>query len=202
MSEKPKLPARKPAGTFVQTERETHEAWAALIGKSPLGAQIVHLLAARVHDHNAVVISQKNLMRLTGASRSGVQNALAILERGRWIQVCQIGPTGTTNAYLLNDKVAWWKGRDELRWSHFSATVVVSSDDQPNRDAIESDEPTTPLRRLPRIGERQMPSGDGLPPPSQPALPDMERELPAAGEQIDIEDFAERATLGREGGDA
>lgn len=37
----------------------------------------------------------------------------------------------------------------------------------------------TPLRKLPRIGEFQLPSGDGLPPPSQPFLDGFEPEIPA-----------------------
>src|SRR3546814_14432972 len=45
---------------------------------------------------------------------------------------------------------------------------------------------TTPLRslrRLPPIGERQLPHGDGLPPPSQPFLDGIEPDLPATEQQ-------------------
>jgi len=43
-------------------------------------------------------------------------------------------------------------------------------------------------------GERQLPIGDGLPPPSQPLIPGMEPDLPARRvdadpAQLDIEDF-------------
>src|SRR3546814_6017100 len=40
-----------------------------------------------------------------------------------------------------------------------------------------------PLRRLPPIGERQLPHGDGLPPPSQPFLDGIEPDLPATEQQ-------------------
>src|SRR3546814_3237535 len=40
-----------------------------------------------------------------------------------------------------------------------------------------------PLRRLPPIGERRLPHGDGLPPPSQPFLDGIEPDLPATEQQ-------------------
>lgn len=176
------LAVQKPKGHWVQTDRSSHEAWAGLTRKSPLAAQIMHLLAARVGDHNAVVISQGTLSKLAGASRRGVQNALTILERDRWIELRQIGDRGTVNAHILNDRVAWTGPRDGLRYSLFSAVVVVSEDEQPDRADLEEQQP---LRKVPRVfsDERQLPSGDGLPPPSEPALPGMEPDLPALHER-------------------
>ena len=172
--------------TWVQTEKAAHEAWAALIGKSPKAAQLMHLLTARIGDNNAVIISQKNLMRLMGCSRRTIQRALNTLSADRWIEIRQIGETGSVNAYVLNDRVAWMQPRDNLRYSLFSATVIVSDDEQPDHDDLDT---LKPLRKLPIAGELQNPAGDGLPPPSQPSLPSMEPDLPATGYQIDIEDF-------------
>lgn len=172
--------------TWVQTEKAAHEAWAALIGKSPKAAQLMHLLTARIGDNNAVIISQKNLMRLMGCSRRTIQRALNTLSADRWIEIRQIGETGSVNAYVLNDRVAWMQPRDNLRYSLFSATVIVSDDEQPDHDDLDTLEP---LRKLPIAGELQNPAGAGLPPPSQPSLPSMEPDLPETGYQIDIEDF-------------
>jgi hypothetical protein len=174
----PQLPARSPLGTWVQTEREAHEAWAALITKSPLAAKIMHLLAARVGDHNAVVISQGTLAQLAGATRRGVQKALAVLERGRWLELRQIGQNGTVNAYVLNDRVAWSKSRDGLRYSLFSAIVIVSDDEQPDKDDLGA-QPS--LRRLPALhpGDQQLPTGPGMAPPAQPSIDGLEPDLPA-----------------------
>jgi len=86
------------------------------------------------------------------------------LIEGNWIEVRQIGATGQTNAYVVNDRVAWHGAREGLRYSLFSATVVVSEEQQPDRAELGRQKP---LRRLPRIGEQQLPSGPGLPPPSQ-----------------------------------
>lgn len=172
------MPAKQPQGNWVQTERVAHEAWAALIAKAPKAAQIMHILTARVGENNAVVVSQKNLMKLTGSSRRTVQRALDVLSKDRWIEVRQIGQNGTVNAYIINDRVAWSGKRDGIRYSLFTAAVIVSDDEQPDRDDLGHQEP---LRRLPSLyrGEQQLPSGDGLPPPSEPPFPGMEPDLPS-----------------------
>ena len=172
------LPSKAPSGRWVQTERAAHEAWASLMRENPSAAMLMHLLVARIGQHNAVVISQKNLGELMGKSRDTVKRALATLKDRNWIEVRQIGQTGTVNAYIINDRVAWTGKRDGIRYSLFSAAVVLSDDEQPDREELDQLEP---LRRIPSIyqGERQLPSGDGLPPPSEPALPGMEPDLPA-----------------------
>jgi len=181
------MPTKKRlVSNWVQTERSAHEAWANLITKSPSAARLMHILTARVGENNAVVISQKTLAKLLGCHVNTVANAIKILEAGNWVETRRIGDRGTVNAYVLNDRVAWTQPRDNLRYSLFSATVIVSDDEQPDRDELGSQQP---LRRLPKAGELQNPSGAGLPPPSQPSLPSLEPDLPAAGNQTDIEDF-------------
>ena len=174
------LPVKKAPGTWVQTDRATHEAWAALTRRSGLAAQIMHLLAARVGEFNAVVISQKTLAELAGASRRGVQNALKLLEQDRWIQLVQIGDTGSVNDHVINDRVVWSGPRENLRYSKFNAVVIVSEKEQPNPETPDS---RMPLRTLPGDGERQIASGHGLEPPSEPSLPGMEPDLPVLPER-------------------
>lgn len=172
-----KIPEKTPSGRWLQTERAAHEAWAKLISEAPKAAQLMHLLVARIGVNNAVVISQKNLIRLMGASRPTVQRAVKKLRDDLWIEVRQIGERGTTNAYVVNDRVAWLGRRDGIRYSLFSAAVVISDDEQPDVNELDSQKP---LRQIPSIGrgEGQLPTGPGLPPPSEPALPGMEFDLP------------------------
>lgn len=174
-------PSKTSPSQWVQTERAAHEAFAALITRSPLAAKLMHLLVARVGENNAVVISQGLMAELAGASRQGVQKALRILEHERWLEIRQIGERATVNAYVLNDRVVWHGPRDGLRYSLFSATVITSSAEQPDRTELDRNNELRPLRRLPTIypGEQQLPSGPGLPPPSQPSLDGMEPDLPA-----------------------
>ncbi|OLY46919.1 helix-turn-helix domain-containing protein [Bartonella apis] len=172
--------------TWVQTEREVHEAWAELIGKSPKAAQLMHILTARMGDNNALVVSLPVLAKIMKCSRPTAIRAIQVLKSGNWIESVQIGGSGTVNAYVINDRVAWTQSRENLRYSLFSATVITSSDEQPDESLLDNQKP---LRQLPKVGELQVPFGDGLPPPSQPSLPDLEPELPASGEQTDLEDF-------------
>lgn len=169
-----------PRGTWVQTERAAHEAWATLIDQSPQAAKIMHILTARIEDHNAVVVSQDTLAKLAKASRRTVQRALTVLRDGNWIDIRQIGPNGTVNAYVINDRVAWADRRDNLRLSIFSATVIADAEEQPDRDQLNS---LPSLHRLPALfdGEAQLPSGTGLPPISQPFFDGLEPDLPATG---------------------
>lgn len=171
------LPDEKPKTRWVQTERKAHEAWAALLRKAPRAAEVMHLLVAQMGQHNAVVVSQGSLAKMMGRNRRTVQRALDELVDGHWIHALQIGDRGTVNAYVINDRVAWHGKREGLRHSLFSATVVVAEAEQA-QEALER--LSGPLMRLPSMfaGERQLPSGDGLSPPSEPDLPGMEPDLP------------------------
>ena len=176
------LPEKHSIGTWVQTERAAHEAWASLIAKAPKAAQLMHILTARVGEHNAVVVSQKTLSALMKCSRRTVQRAVDVLVEDRWIEVRQIGENGTVNAHIINDRVAWNGKRDGIRYSLFSAAVILSEEEQPDRDEI-GNQPA--LRRLPSLfrDERQLPTGDGLPPPSQPFFEGLEPDLPASSRE-------------------
>lgn len=174
------LPAKKQRGTWVQTERAAHEAWAMFLGLpgSLNASRVLHLLIARVEEHNAVVMSQKTMAGLLGIDMRTVRRAVAMLKDHRWIETRQIGDRGTVNAYIINDRVAWSGPREGIRYSLFTANVVISDVEQPDSDALDHQEP---LRKLPSLypGEQQLPSGDGLPPESQPAFEGMEFDLPA-----------------------
>ena len=60
----------------------------------------------------------------------------------------------------------------------FSAVVIVTDEDQPNRKMLGKQ---APLQQVPSAfpDEQQLPVGPGMPPPSEPALPGLEVPLPA-----------------------
>lgn len=162
-------------GHFVQTDRATHEAWAKLAVKKPSASAVLHYLAANVGQHNAVIMSQKFIAKALGVSDRTVRTAISDLAAGNWVQVVRIG-AGREAAYVLNSRAAWADKRDNLRYSRFSAEVIADADDQ-TTETLEG----PPLHKIPVMfkGEQQLPSGDGLPPPSEPSLPGFEHELPA-----------------------
>lgn len=182
--ERPNLAAKSRKGYFVQTDRAAHEAWARLGTRHPAASALLHVLVANVGDHNAIVASHKILARLMGSSASTVKRALKTLSDGNWIEVHQIGASGTVNAYVLNSRVAWTEGRDRLRYARLTADVLLAEDEQ-GPGAL--DETKAMLHNLPRIGELQIPAGAGLPPISQPSLPGMEPDLPATRQLKDID---------------
>lgn len=188
-----KINEKKAPIHFTQTSLASHEAWAALTMKSQRASQLMHLFVANVGDENAVVASQKNLARLMGVkSVNTVKAAIKILIDGNWIQVVRLGERGGVNAYVLNSSVAWSEKRENIRYAKFTAEVIVSSDEQVQPITVQREE----LYKLPFINERQLPTGEGLPPPAEPALPGLEPDLPAKhnSKQIDLEDLIESKT--------
>lgn len=164
-------------GSFVQTDRATHELWGRFCIAKPRAAAVLHYLVGNVGRENAVIVPQSVIAKALGVSVRTVMRGIADLEEGQWLQVVRIG-AGRESAYVLNDRVAWADKRDNLRLSRFTAQVIVDAEDQ---TALTLDGPT--LHRLPDLyaGEVQLPSGDGLPPTSQPFLGGLEPDLPATG---------------------
>lgn len=160
-------------GSWVQTERAGHEAWARLGIRSPIAAAILHTLIARMGNQNAVVISQKTIAGLIGVTDRSVRSAIQLLTAERWMQVVRLNGPGTVCAYVVNSAIAWSEKREKLHLSTFSATVVADADDQFSIDHSE-------LRQIPTlfVGERQLPTGPGEEPPSQPSIPGLEPDLP------------------------
>lgn len=166
---------KPPRGTWVQTERKAHENWALLVRENPKAAELLHLLVANMDRRGAVVISQRVLGEMMGVHRNTVGKAIKILISNNWIDAVRIGSEkGGVKAYLVNRRVAWGDKRENQRFAAFDARVIVSSDEQDGS----VDEKREPLRQLPRLGEIQLPSGEGLEPPSQPFLDGEEPDLP------------------------
>lgn len=167
-------PASSNVVTWVQTERATHEAWGKLTVISPRAAALAHFLVANMEASGAVVVSYSTLAKMTGMSVSTIRRAIDDLRAGRWIEVVQIGGKGGANAFRINSRVGWAQARDKLHLASFTARVLADRDEQQAFD-------DAPLRRIPTLmpGERQLPTGNGEDPPSQPSLPDMEPDLPA-----------------------
>ncbi len=173
--------------TYVQTELKAHEDWGRLILKHPKAGAILHFLAGRVGQHNAVVMSHKTIADLVGISTATVTRNIKVLRENNWLEVRKVGATNSVNAYVLNSRVAWTGKLENKRFALFSANVIVSEEEQD--EALGAIENQPELRKLPSLGvsEVQLPSGEGLEPPSQPSLNGLEPNLPAI--QTDLEDF-------------
>lgn len=162
--------------TWVQTEREAHEAWGLLINESPRAAALMHHLVANMDRSAAVVASHGTLAELCHFSVATVKRAISDLVKNQWVQVVQLGGKGAACAYVVNSRVAWAAARDKKHLSVFSAQVLTRASDQ---DHLTLDGPR--LRRIPilRRGDLQLPTGDGAKPPAQPPLTELTPDLPA-----------------------
>jgi hypothetical protein len=168
------LAATTSPGPWVQVERKAMEQWAALIGESPAAGQLLMTMVSRMGRGNALVASQTALKEASGLSIASVKRAVKLLKERQFIEIVQIGPTRSSSAYVVNSRVAWTGKREGMRQSMFHAVVLASESEQKE---IETED----LKHLPEIftGEQQLPVGDGLEPPSEPALPGLEHDLPA-----------------------
>lgn len=164
---------------WVQTDKKAHEAWARFTLQKPTASALLHYMCAYMVDQNALVISQAVLAKRLGVSTRTVATAISDLSANQWIQVVRLGK-GKECAYVVNDRVAWDKPRDKLNLSLFSASVVADADDQ-----LELEGPA--LKRIPVLfpGERQLPTGAGEDPPSQPSIPGMEPDLPSLTQELE-----------------
>ena len=163
--------------TWVQTERSAHEAWGRLIAKSPRAAQLMHHIVSHMDQSAAVVASYATLAGICGYSVATVRRAVEDLKVGRWVQIVQIGGKGGANAFIVNSRVAWAAPREQLPLAAFSARVIAAASEQ---DEVTLNGPE--LQRIPHLmnpGERQMPCGPGMDPPSQPSIEGLEPDLPS-----------------------
>lgn len=174
----------KSHGTWVQTDRSAHEAWAQFLALkgATAASRVLHILIARMADRNAVVISQGALADELKVDPRTVRRAIALLRDHNWIQTISLGGAKSgVQGYIVNSRVAWQGSRDGIRYSTFDATVYASEKEQ-EADSIENQQP---LHRLPELypGEKQLPSGEGLPPVSQPFFDGLEPDLPSTGKR-------------------
>jgi hypothetical protein len=144
----------RPPGTWVQTDRVAHDAWALMGSDHPRASALLHIIISNMGRHNAVVMSQAMLAKLARCSDRTVRRSLDVLRKGNWIEVRQMGPTGTVKVFIVNDRVAWAGSRDGIRYSMFGADIVVCDAEQPDATELGAQEP---LQRVPTLfpGERQ-----------------------------------------------
>jgi hypothetical protein len=151
---KPVVPKKQ---TFIQIEREALHEWARFMMKNQRAASVLGHMTALMDKQAAVAISHKTLAKLCGCSLPTVKRALDALEKGSWIQVVQLGPTGTVNAYIINSRVAWCDLRDNKKMAIFSARIVADAEDQTALTMSEDK-----LRRIPMVHppEEALPTGE------------------------------------------
>lgn len=153
-------------GTWVQTERAGHEAWAALTAQAPRASQLMHLIVQNMDKSGALIASQSTLAKKMNTSIATTKRAISVLVKHNWIQTISVGgQRGGTLAYVVNSRIAWADKRENLQYALFNARVLISTEDQ-------ADLGNEKLKQFPTMnnGEIQLPSGPGMEPPAQETL--------------------------------
>jgi hypothetical protein len=105
----------------------------------------MHVLVANMDEKGALVTSHKVLAELCSVSVMTIRRAVDTLTKLNFIQTIRIGSErGGALAYIVNSRIAWADKRANIRYAKFSATVLVSSEEQNVLDG-------PPLRQIPRI---------------------------------------------------
>lgn len=130
--------------TWVQTDRNAHDAWGNMVSRNPRAAVLLHKLVAHMDQSGAVVASHSTLSKLCGYSTATLKRAISDLKNDQWIEVVQLGGKGGACAYVVNSRVAWADKRSNLPMAFFTARVIANEEEQ---SSIEK----TPLRKIPTL---------------------------------------------------
>lgn len=152
---------------FVQMSRSEMRALSELGAENPVALQLLMLFGQVMNKQNAVMMSYKAMIDITGKSRSTLDRAIKKLAKQRWIQVVKVGQS---NVYVLNSAVFWTDRGDKKYRASFTASVVTTLDEQ-DKDLRRS--PSVELQRIPMLSgkeERVSLTDEQLPPPDQQDL--------------------------------
>lgn len=106
-----------------------------LLSKSSKAYSLLILLFKYMskNNSNAVVASTDTLAKLLNVTQRTIQRSVKILKEDGWIYVLK---SGNTNAYIVNPKLKWKNYNENEQYCSFSACVIVSSTENPNKDKI------------------------------------------------------------------
>lgn len=133
---------------FVQLYKQELKELRALNAKDPTAMSLLLMLVEKMNKQNAIVMSQKTMMKITGKSRPTISRAVKTLRDTNFMQVIKVG---SANAYVINSRV-FWQTVSNSKFSVFSATVIASEDEQ-NSGFIE-DWDGVELKQVPLFQER------------------------------------------------
>ncbi len=113
---------------FVQLYKQHLMDLRRLTNKDSNALSILLIMVEKMNKQNALIISQKNLEKITGKSRTTVHRAIKVLREEQFIEVIKVG---TANAYVVNANVFWQDDHSKkTKFAIFDATVVASLDEQ------------------------------------------------------------------------
>lgn len=145
---------RKKNLNFVQLYKKELMELRALNAKDPNALTILLIMVEKMNKQNALMISQKNLIKILKKSKPTVSRAIAALKESKFLDVIKVG---TANAYIINSNVFWQDNallKDKA--AIFTATVIASGEEQDKK--YFEDWENVKLKQLPLLMDDDMPS--------------------------------------------
>lgn len=121
---------------FLQVSDENLIAIQMLTIKNGLAGSIFFFFCENMNGNNSVACSYKVLEDYFNASRMSIYRAIKLLKERNFIAISKMG---NVNVYHLNEKLVWRKGKDKRKYARFSATVVLSEEEQKNHKEIKNE---------------------------------------------------------------
>lgn len=112
---------------FIQFNEENVDTLISLINENPTASKIFVWLSKRMNKSNALVVSQQTLAEVLGVHRTTVAIAVRFLRDKKYLTILK---SGSTNIYVLNERIVWKADAHKRRFAQFSAEVYLSENEQ------------------------------------------------------------------------
>lgn len=113
---------------FVQLYKEPLRELRKLAQEDKNALTVLLILVEKMNKRNAIIISQTNLMKITGKSRRSISSAIKALKKHSFINIIK---SGAANIYIVNSNVFWQSdNKTKQKFSIFDATVYATLDEQ------------------------------------------------------------------------
>jgi len=105
--------------------------WAAfrtLVDDYPTALKVFTWLIEKADKRNAIIVSYATISIGLSLAERTIRNSIVYLKEKNFLTVLK---SGTTNVYVLNDRIVWKDTADKKdRFSQFSAEVIITASEQ------------------------------------------------------------------------
>lgn len=115
---------------FIMVYRSGIYAESELVEKNPTAYRVLLFLLRHMDSQNAVIIPQHYIAERLNRTRQTISRAIKYLKDNNWICVLK---AGNQAVYIVNPDMYWTSYAEDKKYCKFTASVVISSADQPDQ---------------------------------------------------------------------
>lgn len=124
---------RSPFTKFYQINKETSKYLQNITDENPKALKILFFIFEHMDKYNAVVCSYKVLQEALNISPATITRAIKYLKDKSFIYVYK---SGTANIYIANPNLVWNSWGSNTKYCEFPANVILSANEQEERDKV------------------------------------------------------------------